>query len=149
MSLKDHSLLEILADADENRANGDELVEARKMLPADVERGLPLCMMSNYGDWEIAIIAKLAWIMAKRDDPNISLKDVQRRINMNNIRAVVKKVAYFFSDFSEDEIDLLFDKPAIREQLGVAVAEPGTSELDAESEQPASPFPAGSQESSA
>lgn len=122
MSFKDHSLLEIMGQADEDRADGDELVEARKILPKGVERGLPLCMLSDSGDWDIDVIVRLTWIMAKRDDPNISQKDIQKRINMGNIRPIVKNVAYFFSDFSEQEVDALFDKPAALKRLSEANA---------------------------
>ena len=103
-----------------------EMSLIQKMLPARATLPIPACMYREIDgdttpelDYEVFNI--LAWVIAKRENPDITLEQVGDRIGIGNadkLSEVVKEVWYFYTTRSREDIKLLASAESSEEDEG-------------------------------
>ena len=103
-----------------------ELILLQKKLPTRVTAPIPACMYKNIDtgkdnqipELDYEVFNLLAWVIARRENPEILPDEVADRIGMGNrekLREVVKNIWYFYSAKTRDEVEETFGEQASEE----------------------------------
>jgi len=108
-----------LLQPQEDRANLNELIEAKKLLPDRVTGTIPGCMYADLPEgapedslreMDLEVLRILSFVMAKRENPEITIQEVGDRIGIGTegqIKEVIKKITYFYTTLSWETIEQL------------------------------------------
>jgi len=108
-----------LLQSQEDRANLNELIEAKKLLPDRVTGTIPGCMYvdlpegapeDSFREMDLEVVLILSFVMAKRENPEITMKEVGDRIGIGvegQIKEVIKKITYFYTTLTREVIEKL------------------------------------------
>jgi len=103
---KTTSFLELLQPQGD-KANLNELVEARKLLPKHITVGIPACIYPDNKTLDEEALIVLAYVRAKRDAPDITIHEVGERMGNKEsdfVSEIIKEVVYFFTTSTREEI---------------------------------------------
>lgn len=94
------------------KVNAGEMSEIKRLLPERVTVAVPGCMYQAPDedgraelDYEVVII--LAWIMARREDHDITMEEVGERIGARDneqIRQITEEILYFYTTNTREEV---------------------------------------------
>jgi hypothetical protein len=82
----------------------DDLELVIETLP-DIELAeVPWCMFREDKSVVYPVLAVLAWVRARRDDPEITLETVKKSIGNGNIREITRELIYYYTDATREAI---------------------------------------------
>lgn len=90
-----------------DKADLNELVEAKKHLPKHIVMSIPACLYDAEGALDEEALIVLAWVRAKRDNPDITKEEIGGRIGNNTPEAlteIMKELVYFYTTQTREEI---------------------------------------------
>lgn len=91
-----------------DKATLSEMIFAGKQLPERIVRPIPKCLYHLSGDLDFEVFGILAWIIARRENPEITLQEVTDRIGMKDkslTTEILKDVVYFFTSLSREKVE--------------------------------------------
>ncbi len=86
----------------------NEMILVKKKLPARVTRPIPACMYDETLELDYEVFNILAWVIARRENSEITLDEVGSHIGMGNsdkLRSIVKEVYYFYTGKTREEVE--------------------------------------------
>ena len=105
----------------DDKYNGEDYMLAEKYLPKDVTDPIPLCMYREARDEDgkplltpagdpvriprMDVIVVLAWVIARRGNPDITMDEVAQGINNDNLVEIVNDIWRFWSNASDEVIE--------------------------------------------
>lgn len=100
------NFLELLQDQGD-KATLNDLVEAGKYLPKHIVMSIPACLYDAEGALDEEALIVLAWVRAKRDNPDMTKEEVGDRIGNHAPEAlteIMKELVYFYTTQTREEI---------------------------------------------
>lgn len=100
------NFLELL-ETQGDKATLNELVEAKKHLPKHIVMSIPACLYDAEGALDEEALIVLAWVRAKRDNPDMTKEEVGDRIGNHAPEAlteIMKELVYFYTTQTREEI---------------------------------------------
>ena len=100
-----------------DKVSVSELILARKNLPDHVTESIPSCVFlplpkdqeeDSLREYDLEVVIVLAWIIARRENPEITMEDVGDRISIGNegqLKAIVKEIQYFYTNLTREFIE--------------------------------------------
>lgn len=92
-----------------------EMAEIRNLLPERATSAVPHCIYTAEGRYDYEVFIILAWIMARRDLPDITREKVGNKIGLKeagHFELIEKEIHYFYSRRTRDEINDHFKRVA-------------------------------------
>lgn len=94
-----------------DRANLSEMALLKQTLPARITSSIPSCMYAADKQFDYEAFIILAWVIASRENPDITIKEVGDLIGfkeMDNLREIEKRILYFYTRQEKAEIEEKF-----------------------------------------
>lgn len=91
-----------------DKATLSESIFAKNHLPKTVQTRIPACLFDDDGGIDFEVLLVLAWVLARRENPDITKEQVGERIGVGHIEAVrpiTKEITYFFTSESREDIE--------------------------------------------
>ena len=105
-----------LLEKKQDKVTVSEMALVKKHLPERVKIAVPACLYSTPGDDTIAevdyeVCAVLAWVIAHREDKDITIAEVGDRIGARDseqLKQITQEILYFYTTFTRQEIEERF-----------------------------------------
>ncbi len=87
-----------------DRYTGNDYIEAVDNMPEDVIKPIPICLYDDNGRIRMDILRVLLWIIAKREQPDISIEQIGDGICNDNLLDMLEEVFYFWGSRTREQI---------------------------------------------
>jgi len=104
------SFLELLQPQGD-KANLNEIIEARKLLPKHVTKAIPSCLYDDEGSLDEEVLVILSCVRARRENKDITQSEVGERIGNETsdlLRPIIKELIYFYTTNTREEVEERF-----------------------------------------
>ena len=91
-----------------DKADLNEIIEVKKLLPASVTKSIPACLYDDNDDLDEEVLCILSLIRAKRENADITLSEIGERIGNSNpelINPIIKELIFFYTTNTRAEVD--------------------------------------------
>ena len=94
-----------------DKADLNEIIEVKKLLPERVTKSIPACLYDDNDDLDEEVLCILSLIRAKRENADITLSEIGERIGNSNpelINPIIKELIFFYTTNTRAEVDNRF-----------------------------------------
>lgn len=128
------SFLDLLKPPGEKVTLG-ELALLKSKLPERVTGSVPMCIYTDVGGYDYEVFILHAWIIARRENPDITVDEVGNLIGLKESEAcdqIEREILFFFTTQLREEVDDHFKRVAEAVEKAAAAREDGASPEEVE-----------------